>query len=62
MLKRFIDKKTAFTLTELLIALTIIGAVSAMAIPNLIEGLQKRSLVAQVKNVYGIVQEVSISK
>ena len=59
MLKRFIDKKTAFTLTELLIALTIIGAVSAMAIPNLIEGLQKRSLVAQVKNVYGIVQEVA---
>ena len=59
MLKRFIDKKTAFTLTELLIALTIIGAVSAIAIPNLIEGLHKRSLVAQVKNIYGTVQEVA---
>ena len=59
MLKRFMDKRPAFTLTELLIALTIIGAVSAMAIPNLIEGLQRRSLTAQLKNTYGTLQEVA---
>ena len=52
-------KKSAFTLTELLIALTIIGAISAMAIPNLIDGLHKRTLVAQVKGMYGTIQEIA---
>lgn len=59
MLKRFLNKHKAFTLTELLIALTIIGAVSAMAIPNLIEGLHKRTLTTQLKNIYGTVQELA---
>ena len=59
MLKRFVDKKSAFTLTELLIALTIIGAVSAMAIPNLIDGIHKRSLVSQLKGTYGALQELA---
>jgi prepilin-type N-terminal cleavage/methylation domain-containing protein len=59
MLKRLFNKKSAFTLTELLIALTILGAISAMAIPNLIEGLQGRSLAAQLKSTYGDLQEVA---
>ena len=59
MLKRFLNKQKAFTLTELLIALTIIGAVSAMAIPNLIEGIHKRTLTTQLKNIYGTVQELA---
>ena len=59
MLKRFLNKQKAFTLTELLIALTIIGAVSAMAIPNLIEGIHRRTLVTQLKNIYGTVQELA---
>lgn len=59
MLKRFMDKKSGFTLTELLIALTIIGAVSAMAIPNLIDGIHRRSLMIQVKNNYEAIQEVA---
>ena len=59
MFEKFFAKKSAFTLTELLIALTIIGAISAMAIPNLIEDLHKRTLVAQVKSMYGVIQEIA---
>lgn len=59
MLKRFFHKKLAFTLTELLIALTIIGAIAGMSIPNLMEGIHKRTMAAQAKNIYNSLQEIA---
>lgn len=43
-------KKQAFTLTELLIALGIIGAVAAISIPSLMNAINNRLLVTQLKS------------
>lgn len=59
MLKRFINKNFAFTLTELLIALTVIGAVAAMSVPTLVEGLHKRSMITQVKGLFTSIQQIA---
>lgn len=52
-------KKLGFTLTELLIALTIIGALAAIAIPTLLEGLHRRTLSISLKNSIKSIQEMS---
>ena len=49
----------AFTLTELLIALAILGALAAMAIPSLMEGLQKKQLTVQLKSTVGGIQQLA---
>lgn len=49
----------AFTLTELLIALAILGALAAMAIPSLMEGLQKKQLTVQLKGTVGGIQQLA---
>ena len=54
MLKRF-----AFTLTELLIAIFIIGTIAAISIPNLIEGIHRRQMIAQIKSTYGTLLELA---
>ena len=41
--KKFSLKKSAFTLAETLITLTIIGVVAALTIPNLISSYQKHT-------------------
>jgi len=41
---------SAFTLTELLIALGIIGAIAAVSIPTLVNNINKRMLVTQLKS------------
>lgn len=48
---------SAFTLTELLIALAILGALAGMAIPSLMEGLQKKQLTLQLKNTIAGIQQ-----
>ena len=44
-------KITAFTLTELLVALGIIGAIAAMAIPSAVNSVHNRTMAAQIKSV-----------
>lgn len=52
-------QKRAFTLTELLIALGIVGAIAAVSIPSLMSTINNRVLAAQLKNnVVGIQQVI----
>ncbi len=50
--------KKAFTLTELLIALAIVGALAALAIPSLVEDINRKLLTAQLKNTVVMVQDL----
>ena len=43
-----LNKKIGFTLTELLIALTIIGAIAALSIPSLMGNLNRKQMVTPV--------------
>lgn len=51
-----------FTLTELLIALTIIGAIAGLVIPSLMEGLQKKMLVTKLKSDIASIQQLANSQ
>ena len=46
------SKKAAFTLAEVLITLGIIGVVSAMTIPTLVQNQQNKTLQSQLKKTY----------
>lgn len=50
--------KKAFTLTELLIALAIVGALAALAIPSLVEDINRKLLITQLKNTVVMVQDL----
>ncbi len=50
--KNFSLKKAAFTLTEVLITLGIIGVVAALTISNVIQDYQKKQTVVQLRKVY----------
>ena len=50
--------KLAFTLSEVLITLGIIGVVSAMTIPTLISKYQKHIVEANLQESYSIIQQV----
>ena len=50
--------KKAFTLSELLIALAIVGAIAALAIPSVIEDMNRRVLANQLKNVSLSIQQL----
>ena len=52
-------KLPAFTLSELLIAIGIIGIIAAMSIPSLMENLNKRMLATQFKNFIGNIQQLA---
>ena len=45
-------RKAAFTLAEILVTLGIIGVVSAMTVPSLMQNYQRQSYVAQLHKVY----------
>jgi len=45
-------KKYGFTLTEVLISLTIIGVIAALTIPTLIKVHEKESIIASLKKTY----------
>ena len=49
--------KKAFTLTELLVALAIIGAIAALSIPSLIENLNRRIMITNFKNITASIQQ-----
>lgn len=48
--------KKAFTLTELLVALGIIGAIAALTIPSLMKDINKKILTNQIKNTIASIQ------
>lgn len=50
--------KQAFTLTELLIALGIIGAIAAISIPSLMTSINNRILTNQLKSTVGAIQQL----
>ena len=59
MFKRNNKSLFGFTLTELLIALTIIGVIAGLTIPSLMENIQKRLLITQLKSSIGAIQQLT---
>ncbi len=51
-------RQKAFTLTELLIALTIVGAIAALSIPALVNDINSKVAVNQLKNTLVQVQQI----
>lgn len=51
--------KKAFTLTELLVALGIVGAIAALTIPSILNNINNKLLVSQLKNTIAIVQQLA---
>ena len=51
------DCKVAFTLSEILITLGVIGVVAAMTLPTLIKEYQKHVWVSQLKKTYSILEQ-----
>ena len=49
---RLVAPKTAFTLAEVLVTLGIIGVVSAMTVPSLMQNHQRKTYVTQLHKVY----------
>ena len=56
-MKNNFKEKTAFTLAEVLITLGIIGIVSAMTIPTLINNYQKKVTVNKLKQAYSLLKQ-----
>lgn len=54
-------KKIAFTLSEILISLTVIGIIAAITIPALITNYQKAQTIEQLKESYSILNSALIS-
>ena len=52
--------KKAFTLAEVLVTLGIIGVVSAMTVPTLMQNYQKKSYVTQLNKVYNEIQQAIV--
>ncbi len=53
-----INNKNAFTLTELLVALGIVGAIAALSVPSLLISINNRLLTTQLKSTVGSVQQL----
>lgn len=54
-------KKAAFTLAEVLITLGIIGVVTAMTMPSLIQNYQEKATVTKLKKCYSLVSQAYVS-
>ena len=57
---KFSLKSAAFTLAEVLVTLGIIGVVSAMTVPTLMQNYQRQSYVTQLHKVYNELQQASL--
>ena len=54
------NDRLGFTLAEVLVTLGIIGVVSAMTVPTLMQNYQKKSYVVQLHKVYNEIQQASL--
>ena len=54
-------KKCAFTLSEVLITLGIIGVVAAMTLPSVMQNYREKETVAKLKKVYSILSQALVS-
>ena len=54
-----LKNKKAFTLTELLLALAVVGAVAALSIPALLENINRKVLASQLKNTVLTIQKLA---
>ena len=52
-------KHLAFTLTELLMALTIVGVLAVLTVPILINNFQNRLFVTQIKNMSATIEQLA---
>lgn len=52
--------KSAFTLAEVLVTLGIIGVVSAMTVPTLMQNYQRKSYVTQIHKIYNEMQQAAL--
>ena len=52
--------KPAFTLAEVLVTLGIIGVVSAMTVPSLMQNHQRKTYVTQLHKVYNELQQAAL--
>ncbi len=59
-MKNNFKEKTAFTLAEVLITLGIIGIVSAMTIPNLINKFEEKRTITLLKETYSMLSQAMI--
>lgn len=53
------SKNFAFTLTELLIAMGIIGLIAAITIPSLVNNIYKKSLTTELKNITSEIKQLA---
>ena len=53
-------KIKAFTLSEVLITLVIIGVITAITVPLIIQNTQKQEIVTKVKKAYSVLQQSTI--
>lgn len=52
-----ITKKSGFTLSEVLITLTIIGVVAALTLPTLVQNIQQKILISRWKKAYADINQ-----
>ena len=45
------NKKSAFTLTEVLITMGVIGIISALTVPTLVNNYQRKAMTVQLRKV-----------
>ena len=58
----YYDNVSAFTLAEVLVTLGIIGVVSAMTVPSLMQNYQRQSYVTQLHKVYNELQQAFVQE
>lgn len=56
------NNKFAFTLTELLIALGIVGAIAALSIPSLLNSINKKVFATQLKSTVNSIQQLAVDQ
>ena len=56
----FLDSSRGFTLAEVLVTLGIIGVVSAMTVPTLMQNYQRKSYVTQLHKIYNQLSQATL--
>ena len=54
------NKRKAFTLTEILIAVGVIGVVSALTVPNLVNNQQRKAQAVALSKAYATINHLTM--